>query len=118
MYLFPYKGPRGEWSEPLSIDAINTTGHDAAIYLSQDGQRLFIYRNLSSGNGDIYESKQMGSSWTKPEKVKGINSNAWEEVCVCRLIKKQFILVVSALAVWEEEIFILQLCKLMVLGVM
>ncbi len=78
-----YKGPRGEWSEPLSIDAINTTGHDAAIYLSQDGQRLFIYRNLSSGNGDIYESKQMGSSWTKPEKVKGINSNAWEgSVCL------------------------------------
>ncbi|MBK6833726.1 MAG: PD40 domain-containing protein [Bacteroidetes bacterium] len=63
-----YKGPRGEWSEPLSIDAINTTGHDAAIYLSQDGQRLFIYRNLSSG---------------KPEKVKGINSNAWEgSVCL------------------------------------
>lgn len=78
-----YKGPRGEWSEPLSIDAINTNGHDAAIYLSQDGQRLFIYRNLSSGNGDIYESKQMGTSWSKPEKVKGINSNAWEgSVCL------------------------------------
>lgn len=78
-----YKGPRGEWSEPLSIDAINTNGHDAAIYISQDGQRLFIYRNTSSGNGDIYESRQVGSSWSKPEKVKGINSNAWEgSVCL------------------------------------
>ncbi|MCD6067719.1 MAG: hypothetical protein K0S33_2545 [Bacteroidetes bacterium] len=78
-----YKGPRGEWSEPMAIDAINTNGHDAAIFISQDGQRLFIYRNINAGNGDIYESHQDGNSWTKPEKVKGINSNAWEgSVCL------------------------------------
>lgn len=78
-----YKGPRGEWSEPFGIDAINTNGHDAAIFISQDGQRLFIYRNINAGNGDIYESKKEGTSWSKPEKVKGINSNAWEgSVCL------------------------------------
>jgi hypothetical protein len=78
-----YKGPRGEWSEPMGIDAINTNGHDAAIFISQDGQRLFIYRNINAGNGDIYESRQDGNTWTKPEKVKGINSNAWEgSVCL------------------------------------
>ncbi len=78
-----YKGPRGEWSEPFGLDAINTNGHDAAIFISQDGQRLFIYRNTDSGNGDIYESKSDGTSWSKPQKVKGINSKSWEgSVCL------------------------------------
>jgi hypothetical protein len=44
---------------------------------------VFDDRNLSSGNVDIYKSKQMGSSWIKPEKMKGINSNIWEgSVCL------------------------------------
>ncbi|MBL4657873.1 MAG: PD40 domain-containing protein, partial [Flavobacteriales bacterium] len=49
---------------------LNTTGHDAALGLSPDGQRLFIYRD-----GDIYESKLEGPDWLEPVKLnKNVNS--------------------------------------------
>lgn len=78
-----YKANYGYWSDPLPIPAINTNGHDAAISISHDGQKLFVYRNISAGNGDIYMSRLNGTEWSAPEKVKGINSNYWEgSVCL------------------------------------
>jgi len=72
----------GKWTEPKSIgDNINTTGHDAAIALSVDGQTLFIYK--SDGGGDIYVSKLEGKNWSKPTKLKGdVNKkDSWEGSC-------------------------------------
>jgi hypothetical protein len=77
-----YKNDSGEWSKPAPIEAINTEGHDAALYLSHDGQRLYIYRNVGLGNGDIYMSTRKGNQWGPAERVKGINSTYWEgSVC-------------------------------------
>lgn len=57
------KGPR--WSKAKKISrAINTDKHDAAIGLSPDGQKLFIYRNE-----DIYESTLIGTDWQLPVKL-------------------------------------------------
>jgi hypothetical protein len=77
------KDDKNQWTEPKPINTINTNGHDAAVHISHDGQKLFIYRNIGVGNGDIYMSKLDGLNWSVPEKVKGINSNFWEgSVCL------------------------------------
>ncbi|MBL7884594.1 MAG: PD40 domain-containing protein, partial [Bacteroidia bacterium] len=71
------------WSTPRSIgENINTAAHDAAIALSNDGQKLFIFRDNRYDGGDIYMSTLDGISWSTPEKLRGdINSAAWEGSC-------------------------------------
>lgn len=76
--MISHKDDKNNWTEPKPINALNTTGHDAVISISHDGQKLFIYKNIGVGNGDIFMSKLDGSNWSIPEKVKGINSNFWE----------------------------------------
>lgn len=66
------------WSNPIGIDKLNTTRHDAAVSLSFDGTQLFVYKNLASGNGDLYLSKLIGNVWTKPILQLGLNTSAWE----------------------------------------
>jgi hypothetical protein len=81
--MISYKNERNNWGEPLPINNINTNGHDAVVHISHDGQKLFIYRNVGVGSGDIFMSKLDGANWTVPEKIKGINSNFWEgSVCL------------------------------------
>ncbi len=69
----------GEWSEPQSIGAnINTSGHEATIGLSVDGQQLFIYKD-DNGDGNIYYSKLDGDTWQTPIKLSdNVNSKSWE----------------------------------------
>jgi tetratricopeptide (TPR) repeat protein len=68
-----------KWGEPKSISPlINTTGNDAPLYLSHDGQKLYLFRNVALGSGDIFVSYLKGTEWSVPEKMKGINSNFWE----------------------------------------
>ncbi|MFH1319371.1 MAG: hypothetical protein ABII90_01795 [Bacteroidota bacterium] len=58
---------------------INTTGHDASIAISADGQKLFIYKDTDLGLGDIYISELDGNIWTYPLKLNvNINSKYWE----------------------------------------
>ncbi|MHB8259433.1 MAG: hypothetical protein ACYDCN_04580 [Bacteroidia bacterium] len=73
------KKDSSKWSAPQSISPlINTTGNDAPLCLSNDGQRLYIFRNVGLGSGDIFVSYLKGTEWSNPEKMKGINSNFWE----------------------------------------
>jgi hypothetical protein len=81
--MISYKNERNNWGEPIPINNINTNGHDAVVHISHDGQKLFIYRNVGVGSGDIFMSKLDGANWSVPEKIKGINSNFWEgSVCL------------------------------------
>lgn len=81
--MISHKNERNNWTEPIPINTINTNGHDAVVHISHDGQKLFIYRNVGIGSGDIFMSRLDGANWTIPEKVKGINSNFWEgSVCL------------------------------------
>ncbi|HEX7413457.1 MAG TPA: hypothetical protein VF411_05375, partial [Bacteroidia bacterium] len=73
------KKDSSKWSAPQSISPlINSTGNDAPLCLSHDGQKLYIYRNVGLGGGDIFVSYLKGTEWSNPEKMKGINSNFWE----------------------------------------
>jgi len=57
------------WTDPQSISPfINTTGHEASIGLSVDGQDLFIYKD-DNGDGNIYISQLNGDVWTVPVKL-------------------------------------------------
>lgn len=40
--------------------------NNSAIALSADGQRMLVYHDDHDGNGDIYESKLIGTEWTEP----------------------------------------------------
>ncbi len=68
------------WVTPSSIGTnINTNAHDAAIAISNDGQKLFIFKDDSYDGGDIYISIVDSTNWSSPEKLKGeINTAAWE----------------------------------------
>lgn len=72
----------GEWEEAKSIGAnINTNDHDAAIGLSPDGQKLFVYKTQPGNKlaGDIYVSDEEGDVWKKPVKLgPTINTSDWE----------------------------------------
>lgn len=70
-----YKNNDTGWTEPKPIKSIDTSLHDAAVTLSSDGTMLFIYKNLGSGNGDLYMSKLNGNVWTVPVYQKGLNSD-------------------------------------------
>lgn len=68
------------WATPSGIGTnINTGAHDAAIAISNDGQKLFIFKDDSYDGGDIYLSTIDSISWSAPEKLKGeVNTAAWE----------------------------------------
>lgn len=73
------------WTPSENLGApINTSGHDASIALSPDGQSLIFYRyqegSLSqAGTGDLYQSKLSGERWSNPEVLSNrINSSEWE----------------------------------------
>lgn len=67
------------WSTPKSISPfINTTGHDAAINLTPDGQTLITFRD-DNGNGNIYYSTWDGRDWTSLQDFgSDINTKHWE----------------------------------------
>ncbi len=66
------------WANPRPIKEINTSGMDACIALSPDGQNLYIYRNPPAG-GDIFNSHLEGKKWTDPKSVgEPVNSKGYE----------------------------------------
>lgn len=78
--IFISKKIDGSWTIPTGIgEGINNNGHDAAIALSADGQKLFIYRASLTDGGDIYMSLLEGNTWSSPVKLDGgINTPYWE----------------------------------------
>ena len=73
------KDDKGEWAEPKLIsDKINTSGHEATIGLSVDGQQLLIYSAQEDPQGDIYYSKLNGKNWSKPIAFEALNTKASE----------------------------------------
>lgn len=71
-----YKDRKGTWQEPELL-SINTTGHNATVNVSVDGQTLYIYKDVNGG--DIYESRLVGETWSEPVPMSDqINSSGWE----------------------------------------
>lgn len=69
----------GSWSKAVPMgNNINTPGHEATIGISADGQQLLIYKD-DAGDGNIYTSQLMGSSWMTPQKLgEFVNGKSWE----------------------------------------
>ena len=70
----------GKWTKPVSMGPmINTNLNDAAVSISNDGQKIFMYRDDASDGGDIYTSTLIGDNWSAPEKLRGdVNTLYWE----------------------------------------
>lgn len=68
------------WLEPEGIsETINTTGHDACVGLSADGQHLFLFKSTTKDGGDLYESFFDGNDWSSAKNLGPIiNSKYWE----------------------------------------
>jgi outer membrane protein OmpA-like peptidoglycan-associated protein/tetratricopeptide (TPR) repeat protein len=68
-----------KWTNPVSIGGnINSSGHEASIGLSADGQQLFIYKD-DNNDGNIYVCNLNGDTWSTPVKLgSNINTKAWE----------------------------------------
>jgi outer membrane protein OmpA-like peptidoglycan-associated protein len=73
------KQSAGTWSRPqLLAGGITSSGHQAAIGLSPDGQTLFVYKD-DNGLGDIYQSELKDNVWSVPVKMgSDINTTSWE----------------------------------------
>jgi outer membrane protein OmpA-like peptidoglycan-associated protein len=75
----------GKWSEPKSIEEINTTGKNYILMggpsLTFDGNNLFFCALIAGGAGDmdIYYSYRNGNKWSAPQNVGvPINSDKYE----------------------------------------
>ncbi len=70
------------WTDPILVqDKINSQGHDACLYLSPDGQLMYVYRQSADGNeqAGIYQVKRDGDVWGELELLESsINSKFWE----------------------------------------
>lgn len=72
----------GEFESAVGLDSLNTNAPEAAISLSNDGDQLFIYQDISDGHGDIFQSSLNGDTYGMPQKLKGeVNSYSWDGHC-------------------------------------
>jgi outer membrane protein OmpA-like peptidoglycan-associated protein len=81
IYFSTYNDKQKKWNAATSIpEPVNAPNrHNSNIALSNDGSWLLIYRDDENGNGDIYESRQKGITWTEPEKLpEPVNSKSHE----------------------------------------
>jgi outer membrane protein OmpA-like peptidoglycan-associated protein len=63
-----------EYSKPIHLPLmINSETHDASIQLSNDGTKLYFYRN-----SDVWTTTRTDSSWSEPIKMKVINTKFFE----------------------------------------
>ncbi len=72
----------GAWTEAENMGApINSGDNDASAYLSPDGQKLFLFRDINGG--DIYVSNYGAQGWSEPLPLsKNVNSK-YHESSVC-----------------------------------
>ena len=71
VYITRYDKATETWSKAEALPlTVNEKGrNNSAIALSNDGQKMLLYRDDDKGNGDIYESVLKGTEWSKAEKL-------------------------------------------------
>ena len=72
----------GEWQPAKPVQSLNTPDNEGAQSISADGKLLFFTACTQSGgygSCDIYFSRNIGGTWTKPRNAGApVNSPAWE----------------------------------------
>lgn len=77
--IFISKKVDGKWQKAVSIGDNNTNGNDAVIAISNDGEKIFLFRFNESDGGDIYVSTRNGNAFSEAVRLEGeINSMYWE----------------------------------------
>jgi hypothetical protein len=78
-----YKDSTGRFVEPKEVGpTINSTLNDAAVALSPDGQKLFVYKDDGNNGGDLFMSSLNGVDWSVPQRLTGdVNTSHWEGSC-------------------------------------
>jgi hypothetical protein len=77
--VYTSKQVNGIWQTPEAIKNINTNNNEAVLFLSNDGQQLFINMDSQQDDGDIYMSKLESGTWSSPIRLAGdVNSPHWE----------------------------------------
>lgn len=77
--LFSARKVNGSWKDIRNLGAtVNSSGWDSHPSLSSDGSTLYFASDRDDGLGgtDIYRCTRVGSSWSKAEAVRGLNSAA------------------------------------------
>lgn len=81
IYRSTFNEDQKGWDEAIMLpqNINNPSRYNSNIAISNDGQRLLIYRDDQFGNGDIFESFLKGETWSDPQPFpKVINSEAHE----------------------------------------
>ncbi|MBN1250887.1 MAG: OmpA family protein [Bacteroidales bacterium] len=73
-----------KWESATNIgEPINTKWNDAAVELSEDGEKLIIYRGREDG-GDLYSATQNDGRWKNIHEIsQKVNSNKSNESSIC-----------------------------------
>ncbi len=72
----------GVWKQPQEVAGLNTNNNESALYLSGDGQKLFINVDSQKDDGDIYMCTKDKDTWGSQQKLGAdVNSNFWEDNC-------------------------------------
>ncbi|MFH0893256.1 MAG: OmpA family protein [Bacteroidota bacterium] len=73
------KNTDGSWQPAVNMGSeLNSKGHEAAVSISHDGNKLFVYRD-DKGDGNIYVSNNVNGSWSSLKKLdETINTKSWE----------------------------------------
>ena len=100
IYVSKWDKEKNEWRKAENIGApINTDGFDANLSISPDGQKIFIYKNITdvTGSGDIYYSTyNEEGKWSSPEPIdhdvsnKSIIENSIANLSENKLINSSF----------------------------
>lgn len=76
IYMTTFENNR--WTEPIEIsDQLESEGDCISSSLSYDGKTLILYKS-DDKVGNLYISYYYYGSWSKIEKIKGINTKYWE----------------------------------------
>ncbi len=80
-----YKDEMGRWSSPQPISSnINSSGMEASINLTPDGQTLIVYRDGGEGmGGNIYYSNYDGKDWTTLKEFGSDVNSKYQESHAC-----------------------------------
>ncbi len=58
----------GTWGKPEKLKhPLNTTGQDATVYISPDGQKMIVYN--SDHGGSLYTTELDGKNWSSPKRL-------------------------------------------------
>lgn len=68
IYISTYNASNSKWTSPaVATSPVNIVGrNNVALGLSNDGQRMMLYRDDDAGNGNIWETRLDGTTWIEP----------------------------------------------------